>query len=68
MFVELIDGLSEFIPPSIFKDKLNDFVSGFGAQDSTDIFIVPYKPSEPHRRRDHTALMPRAVPSAVPSS
>jgi hypothetical protein len=40
VFVELIDGLSD--PLSISRDKQNNFVSGFGAQDSTDVLIIPY--------------------------
>jgi hypothetical protein len=53
-----IDGLS--VPPTISRDKLNNFVSGFGAQDATDVLIVPYEPSEPsrYRRRNYTALSP----------
>jgi len=45
-------------PYLVSRDNPNDFVSGFGAQDSTDVLIVPYKPSEPYRRRNYTALMP----------
>ena len=43
---------------TISRDKLNNIVSGFGAQDATNVLRVPYKPSEQYRRRNHTALIP----------
>jgi len=61
-----VDGLS--VPLTISRDKLNNIVSGFGAQDATNVLRVPYKPSEQYRRRNHTALIPpcrRAVIMAV---
>lgn len=54
VFVKLIDGLSILLS----GDNLNDFMSSFGPQNSTDFLTALYKPSELYKCHNYMALMP----------